>query len=104
FFIGVVGTASLLSVPLALYLLLRVSRWWLGFCLFLLYGVLAAFAAMGVLAILIPEFRQELRSIHGGWIVLGFSTAFISFAAFLGAGLKAARDLGYELMLGRRVR
>jgi hypothetical protein len=103
-FIGVVGAASLLSVPLASYLVLRVSRWWLGYGLLLLYGLGTAFVTMGVLAIFVPDFRQELRSTHGGWIALGVSTVFVSFAALLGAGLKVARDLGYELVLARRAR
>jgi len=98
-----VAGASLVSVIPAMLLMFWRRDWRLGYGCLLSYSLFAGLLTIGVSAIIDPVFRGfvwpgEL------WHIIGILIVFVGFAAFLGAGMKAARDLGYELVLGQPAR
>jgi hypothetical protein len=101
-FIAIVAGISLIAVAPALFLMFRCSRWWVGYCLLLLYGLFGGLAMLAFVVIVDEDFRQRVFTASALWEALGMMTVIFSFAVVLGAGLKAARDLGFELVIGRR--
>jgi len=94
-FFAVAAAISAFSVAPALLLLFRLRRWQLGYGLLALYGSIGGAVVIG----LIIRFAGPPPNL---WPVLAVVVVFLSFALFLGAGLKAMRDLGFQLVLGQR--
>jgi hypothetical protein len=93
---GWVAGVSLISVIPAMLLTFRCGNWWLSYVGLIAYGLFAGVITIVGMAIYDSGFRTSLDR----WVVFGLLMVFATFAAFLGAGMKAARNLGYELVIG----
>ena len=91
-----IAGASLLSVIPAMLAMFRLRDRRLGLYLLLGYGFVAG---MTTLAILIRVFG--FPGGPGAWRAVAVVVVFVSLAGCLGLGMKAARDLGFELVLSR---
>jgi len=94
--------ASFISIIPAMLLVFRCRDWRLAIAAIVAYGMFAGLATIGVIAIVDPSFRAGLTTLSGLWNAGQVLTILASFAFFLGLGLKAIRNLGFELVLGRR--
>jgi hypothetical protein len=95
-----VAGVSLVSVIPAMVVMFRFRNWLLGLLLLVAYGLVAGIVTVSIFIAFDPGMRRGLSpSQIGVTIVVVFM--FAAFAVFLGAGMKAMRDMGYSLALGR---
>ena len=73
-------------------LMFRCRDWRIGYALLILHGLVGGIMFVGVIAL--------LDRVPNLWDAIGVVVMFAAFALFLGAGLKAIRDMGYSLVLG----
>jgi hypothetical protein len=97
-FFAAVAAISLLSVVPAMLLMFRSRDCRIGFCLLLLYGTVAGAITVTIILVLAGPPGGPGSAIRAAICV---TTTFASLAAFLGAGMKIARDCGYTLVMGR---
>jgi hypothetical protein len=100
-FFGIAGALSLAFVVPAILLMFCVSDWRIGYCLVIAYGLVTGGVFLGMVLYFDENFRGNIRTWNGVWEALSIVVAFVTFGIFFGAGLKAARNLGFELVVGR---
>jgi hypothetical protein len=91
---------SLASVIPAVLLMFRFRDWRVGLVILVVYGTVAAAVVMA----LIEAGTRWLQAGPSGldwWSAIGLMLLFASFGGFLGLGLKAVRDMGFSLVMGR---
>jgi hypothetical protein len=99
-FIASAAGISLASVVPAILLMFRCRHWAFGMAMLDLYSGAAIFLISGLLAICSLRFPGVVPQPES-WASLGIAILFMSFAAFLGLGLKALRDMDFTLQLKR---
>jgi hypothetical protein len=92
--IGVLCSAAggLLGVLPGMLLIFRLRFGWLGFALFVLYGLAVSLGVIGIIDAASPTSPSMMEYAI-------FATVFISLAACLGAGMLVARGCGYKLLV-----
>jgi hypothetical protein len=99
-FVSLAAFSLVIVVP-AMFLIFHCRRWSDGIVILMLDTLLAGIMAAGI-AMMINLSRMLALP---NWRAIGaFLLILLSFAACLAAGLKAARDMGFELAIGRRPR
>jgi hypothetical protein len=98
-FASVAGVSLACVIP-ALLLMFRCRDWRVGLSLLIAYGLLAGIVTVSIFIAFDPGIRRGL-SPSQVWEATLVVFMFAAFAVFLGAGMKAMRDMGYSLALGR---
>jgi hypothetical protein len=99
-YFGSAAAISLISLPLALWLILEWRRWRIGFALLVFYGGAATVIVMATIRL-----AMRLRQPNSGgmdlWDATGIVTTFVAFTAMLGMGLMLMRSRGSTLLRAR---
>lgn len=92
---------SLVSVAPAMLLMFGCHDWRFGWGVLVLYGAVASSVIIALIEIGVPLLQSGPAGLDL-WQSVGFVIVFTSFGAFLGLGLKALRDMGFSLVVGRQ--
>jgi hypothetical protein len=99
-FFAIASGISLISVAPAVLLIFRFRDWKLGWALLVIYGTTGSGAVMWLIVMCIPMWDSSFVP-RDLWTSIGIVIVLTLFAAMLGLGLKALRNLGYSLEMRR---